>query len=671
MRQKKEKLYNSTLRRPSKSIVPIFAQIADCIEDPCFAIDRDGSVTAWNKAIEVLTGVSAREMLGKSENEYALPFYGSRRPLLIDHVISQYPDEGPSGHPWRKEGETLASEETFPGIQGGERVFKTRARSVQDLEGNVIGALQIFHDMTEYKRSQDALLASEQKYRTFFENVTDFLYIHDFQGNLIETNLASKIYTGYSLEDLKNMNIKDIMPESYRALFNEYMKIMIVEGRGEGLISVLTKDGHERVLEYRNVVVKDQNGIPIHIQGTGRDITDKIKAQRALRLSEEKYRNILDSIEEAYFEVDLAGNMLFFNQTLARYLKFSADELKGMSYRKYMDEENAKKVFKTFHEVFVSGEPVKAFYWELMDKNGKKMNAEASVSLLKDSRDNVIGFKGIVRDITQRIEAEKERDRYELRLAQAQKMEAIGTLAGGIAHDFNNMLSAIMGYTELARSSTPENSQARNCLDQVIKAGIRARDLISQILSFSRKYDVKRQPVDIGLILGEALNLIRASIPTSVDIQCSIDSEPAFVFADPIEIHQVIMNLCTNAYQAMEEKGGLIQIDLEPVSLSDDEAGAVHPQLREGPYIKLRIADTGPGMDSETLKYIFDPFFTTKERDKGTGLGLATVQKIVTELKGGISVESTPGRGSTFILLFPRLVSLESHQGIVQEASNS
>jgi signal transduction histidine kinase len=304
--------------------------------------------------------------------------------------------------------------------------------------------------------------------------------------------------------------------------------------------------------------------------------------------------------------------------------------------------------------VFVSGEPVKAFYWELMDKNGKKMNAEASVSLLKDSRDNVIGFKGIVRDITQRIEAEKERDRYELRLAQAQKMEAIGTLAGGIAHDFNNMLSAIMGYTELARSSTPENSQARNCLDQVIKAGIRARDLISQILSFSRKYDVKRQPVDIGLILGEALNLIRASIPTSVDIQCSIDSEPAFVFADPIEIHQIIMNLCTNAYQAMEEKGGHIQIDLEQVFLEEDEAAAIHPQLRGGNYLKLKIADTGSGMDSETIKYIFDPFFTTKERNKGTGLGLATVQRIVTELKGGISVESTPGRGSAFILFFPK-----------------
>lgn len=669
MRQKKKK-DNSSLQKALRAVVPIFAQIADCIEDPCFAIDCRGSVTAWNKAMEALTGIPTTDMLGKSEYEYALPFYGSRRPLLIDFLISQDPEKEPSGNHWKKEGEVLASEEAFPGIKDGTCIFKTRARSVQDLEGNVIGALQTFHDITEYRRSQDALLASEQKYRTFFENVTDFLYIHDFQGNMIETNLASKIYTGYSLEDLKNMNIKDIMPEPYRAVFDEYQKVMIREGKGEGLISILTKDGRERVLEYRNVVVRDSAGKPVHIQGTGRDITDKIKAERALKLSEEKYRSILDSIEEAYFEVDLSGNMMFFNQTLARYLKFSDDELKGMNYREYMDEENANKVLKTFHEVFLTGEPIKAFYWELMDKDGKKLYAESSVSLLKDSRGKVIGFKGVVRDITKRIEAERERDRYEMRLVQAQKMEAIGALAGGIAHDFNNMLSAIMGYTELARNNVPENSQARNCLDQVIKAGIRARDLISQILSFSRKYDVKRQHVDMGLILDEALNLIRASIPTTIDIQCTIGSEPCFVFADPIEIHQVIMNLCTNAYQAMEEKGGLIQIDLEPVSLSDDEAGAIHPQLQEGPYIRLKIADTGSGMDSETVKYIFDPFFTTKERDKGTGLGLATVQKIVAELKGGVSVESIPGRGSTFILLFPRLVSMESPQGSSQEASN-
>lgn len=646
-----------------KSVVPIFTQIADCIEDPCFAIDRDGSITAWNEAMEVLTGILSADMIGKSEYEYALPLYGSRIPLLIDNLLQTGSHKELSERFWKKEGETLAAEETFPGVKNGESIFKTRARPVQDTEGNVIGGLQTFHDITEYKRSQDALLASEQKYRTFFENVTDFLYIHDFEGNMIETNLALKIYTGYSQEDLKHMNIKDIMPEAYRNIFDEYQKVMISDGKGEGLISVLTKDGRERVLEYKNVVVRDAAGNPTHVQGAGRDITDKIKAERALKLSEEKYRNILDSIEEAYFEVDLSGNMIFFNQTLARYLEYSNDELKGINYRQYMDEENAKKVSKAFNEVFITGEPIKAFYWELMDKNKKRLYAESSVSLLRDSRDKVIGFKGVVRDITQRIEAEKERDRYEIRLAQAQKMEAIGTLTGGIAHDFNNMLSAIMGYTELARNNTPENSQVRTCLDQVLKAGIRARDLISQILSFSRKYDVKRQPVDVGLILGEALNLIRASIPTSVDIQCMIGPEPAFVFADPIEIHQIIMNLCTNAYQAMQEKGGLIQIDLEPAFLSDEEAGAIHSQLQEGSYVRMKITDTGSGMDSETVKYIFDPFFTTKDRDKGTGLGLATVQRIVAELKGGISVESSPGKGSSFILFFPRYGFTENRQG--------
>jgi PAS domain S-box-containing protein len=496
---------------------------------------------------------------------------------------------------------------------------------------------------------------SGDKYRTFFENAADFCYVHDFDGNLIETNLASKMSTSYSDEELAHMNIKDLMPEVYRALFDEYMKQVLADGRGEGIISILTREGEERVIEYRNVVVKDASGTPLHVQGSGRDITEGIKAQHALKQSEERYRSILEGIEESYFEVDLSGNISFFNSALIRDLKFSEEEIRGMNYRMFMDEDNAKKVFEVFHQVFLTGEPARLFDWMLTDKDGNPHYVEASVSLRRDTRGNPSGFKGIVRDISRRVEAQKEHDRYELRLAQAQKLEAIGTLAGGIAHDFNNMLSAIIGYTELARTELDEESRAWKNLEQVLRAGMRARDLIARIFSYSKTFEAKREEVNAGLILEEAVNLLRATIPTSIEISCALGCERLMVHADPTEIHQIVMNLCTNAFQAMEGSSGSLRLALEPVTLTEDDLPAIGPDLMPGAHLKLTVSDSGSGMDEETIKHIFDPFFTTKKHDKGTGLGLATVHRIVTELKGAVHVVSAPGKGTTFFIYLPSI----------------
>ena len=189
----------------------------------------------------------------------------------------------------------------------------------------------------------------------------------------------------------------------------------------------------------------------------------------------------------------------------------------------------------------------------------------------------------------------------------------------------------------------------------MVKAGIRARDLVAQLLSIGRKYQVDREAVKIGVILKEALNLLRATIPTSIEIRAALHPDTGLVYADPTEIHQLIMNLCTNAYQAMEEKGGLLRITRGPVSLKEEKCDEkIQPPIHKGHYLKLTVSDTGSGMDEDTITHIFDPFFTTKERGKGTGLGLATVRRIITELKGGVSVESAPGKGSTFPLFLPR-----------------
>jgi len=655
MQTKKEK---TTIRRipcVHKPLLAAAAAVVQCLDDPCFAVDSRGAVAAWNQAMESLTGVSAEAMLGRADREYALPFFGRKTPLLVDYALTPGLLENEHAPDVRREADVLVREELFPALQGG-RVLRTRASVLRDPQGVVVGAVQSFRDIPDPGLARQVRAADEEKYRVFFENSNDFFYIHDFDGHLIETNMASKMYTGYTAEEIIRMNIKDLVPGQYRPMFDKYLEEILIKGGSEGLISVLTKDGRERVIEYRNTLVRDAVGNPLYVQGTGRDITDKIKGQRALKISEDRYRTILESIEEPYFEVDLSGNFTFFNQALAKNLKFASDEIKGLNYRQYMDEENARKVFETFHRVYITGKAAKTLDWEVRDKYGGRRYAEASVSLIRDAKGNPTGFRGIVRDITQRKEAERERDRYELRLSQAQRMEAIGTLASGIAHDFNNMLSAIMGYTELARRQLQnEESQAVRNLEQVLKAGMRARDLVAQLLSIGRNYKAERETVKVIAVVREALNLLRATLPTTIEIRTALHPEAGTVYADPTEIHQLIMNLCTNAYQAMEEKGGLLLITLEPVIINGSENAAnIQPPISEGAYVKLVVSDTGCGMDEDVIRHIFDPFFTTKERGKGTGLGLATVSRIVADLKGGVAVKSNPGEGAEFTLYLPR-----------------
>jgi PAS domain S-box-containing protein len=271
--------------------------------------------------------------------------------------------------------------------------------------------------------------------------------------------------------------------------------------------------------------------------------------EQSLRESEEKYRNILKSIEDGYFEVDIAGNFTFFNDSMCKILGYHADELMGMNNREYMDEENSKKVFQVFNDVFRTGIAKKAFDWKLYEKDGSQCFVEASVSLIKGSNGRGIGFRGIVRDIT-------ERKRLEENLQQALKMEAIGTLTGGIAHDFNNILGIILGNAELALDDVPSWNPAHFSLEEIKTAGLRAKDIVRQLLSFSRKADHELIPVKVVPVIRDALKFLRSTIPTTIDIRQNIQAKEETVLADPTQINQIMMNLCINASHAMEQTGG-------------------------------------------------------------------------------------------------------------------
>ena len=277
---------------------------------------------------------------------------------------------------------------------------------------------------------------------------------------------------------------------------------------------------------------------------------------------------------------------------------------------------------------------------------GKKFQV-TTAPILNENRE-LISMIHVARDIT-------DLDDLERQLRQAQKMESIGTLAGGIAHDFNNILSPILGYVEIALETTPPENPLWADLQKVLLAANRARELVKQILAFSRQSESKIEPLKIQFVLKEALKLLRSSIPSNIEIKENIDPNCSAIMADPTNIHQVLMNLCTNAYQAMLETGGAIRVSLAGVEIgSNDLINKI--ELIPGPYVLLEVSDSGPGIPREIIDKIFDPYFTTKGKEKGTGLGLAVVHGIVKTYKGAITVYSEPGKGSVFRIYFPSIV---------------
>jgi len=295
----------------------------------------------------------------------------------------------------------------------------------------------------------------------------------------------------------------------------------------------------------------------------------------------------------------------------------------------------------------------------ILDILSEEVNAfdPEEIQLLEELANNVSQGIAILRERAQRRQAMAEKTKLEMQLRHAQKMEAIGTLAGGIAHDFNNILSAIVGYSELILLNLDQKQDLQlieNHLMGVLQAGKRAKDLVQQILTFSRKKEQGSQPVQVSLIVKEALKLLRASLPTTIEILYDIDPQCGLVLADPTQIHQVVINIGTNAYHAMREDGGVLEIKLEAVEV-DARLANIHPHLHEGAYLRLSVRDTGRGMEPEVLERIFEPYYTTKGPAEGTGLGLAVVHGIVSGLGGAILVDSRVGQGTTFQVYFPSL----------------
>lgn len=379
------------------------------------------------------------------------------------------------------------------------------------------------------------------------------------------------------------------------------------------------------------------------------------KSQQKLQKSEERYRMLVETIPYGIYETDTCGIITFANLAYHKIHGYEEGELIGKSVLDLSASDQERKNLAESLAMRVRKQPGPVSHiGKNRTRDGKVIDVQVDWNYKYDKQGQVKGFISVLTDVTRRRIAEEERARLEKQLRQTQKMEAIGTLAGGIAHDFNNILGAILLNTELALQDLSEDHPSRQMLDRVLKAGYRAADLVKHILTFSRQGEQEKKPVQIGPIIKEALKLLRASLPSTIEVRSDIASCCGSTPADPTQIHQVVLNLCANAAHAMRNGGGILGVVLRDADL-DEAAARQHPDLRPGPYLEFVVSDTGHGMTPEVMERIFDPFFTTKKPDEGTGMGLAVVHGIVKGYNGAVLVQSEPGKGTVFRIFFPRM----------------
>ncbi len=624
-----------------------FRQLADSALEGLFIYDETGIMLDANLSLLKMSGYGYGEVVGKDVMGFVSP---ESLEQVRGFMRSDY--EGPREVLMRrKDGTSLLIE-----VHGRPILHEGRQARVVAVR-----------DISERKRMEEALKKSEAMYHMITQNMSDTLWLMDMNLRTIWVSPSVEKKRGYGLAEIQTMPLeRQLTPESLRtvlAVASEELTPERLHRRGLDIsrnmdLEFCRKDGTTYWSEARFTVIRDREGTPVGVLGVGRDIEERKQAERALRHSEERFSKAFHmSPAPTTINTFDEGRYVDMNDSFLRLLGYGREDLVGHRLSDlpiWADREDHRALFRRLKtEGWVRGQTL-----HLLTKNGelKDVLASCEIIMLNDRR----FVLSICYDVT-------EQRRLESQLRRSQKMEAVGTLAGGIAHDFNNILGAVIGYTEIAQRESGLSPRLKRHLEQIHKAGERATQLVQQILTFSRQAEERPQPIRIRPIIKEALHLLRASLPTTILIRQDIRAEHDLILADPTQIHQIMMNLCTNAAHAMREGKGELTIRLAPAEVGDRDARPDPHGLNAGRYLVLTVGDTGAGIDPGIIDRIFDPFFTTKKPGEGTGMGLAVVHGIVKNCGGAVTVKSEPGKGAEFNVYFP-LLPEETEGGTCSDA---
>jgi PAS domain S-box-containing protein len=595
-------------------------------------VSPQGRFLSVNAALTRMLEYSKDELLSMSFGEVTHPDDLSASKEWVDKLLAG--------------GETTTDLEKRYIRKSGQVVWGiVRSFLLRGADGNPLFFITHVQDITERKRSEEAVLSERNFANAALNSLPGIFYMFDPAGRFLRWNRNFEEVTEYSAEEIARMSPLDIFLGADKVLIEERIKEVFARGASDAEANLVSKSGKQTPYYFTGRTIQAEGNTCLI--GMGIDITERLQVQEALLHSEKQFRNLLENVQLVAVMLDRKGNVTYCNGYLLGLTGWSNEEILGKSwFDLFLPEEVRESVRSFFNAGIANAALPNQNENAIMTRKGDRRLIVWNNSMLYDPRGDVTGTASIGIDVTEHRSLEEQ-------LRESQKMEAVGRLAGGIAHDFNNLLTVIIGYSELLLSKIGEDKPMSFEAGEIRNAAQRAASLTSQLLAFSRRQILNPEVLDLNSIVTDVENMLRRIIEEHINLALNLCKAQWKVKVDRSRIEQAIVNLVINAKDAMP-KGGTLTIETRNIRI-DDRTAKINPEISPGAYAVFSIKDTGHGMDRETMARIFEPFFTTKEVGKGTGLGLATVYGIVMQSGGQIHVDSEPGHGTTFTIYLPRM----------------